>query len=138
MIKYGPPELVYVENEWYDGPRAGIADVNGRPHRFKSLFDEKEDQYLGTFLIWPVDQEVVKLEQEQWRIFAAWNALYEAGKATTDSHPAHGGKSARWDEIEVLLKNNRTDVPTLVQRALAELTHMDGEVAILLPVRPMR
>jgi hypothetical protein len=26
MTQYGPPEKVYVENEWYDGPRAGIGD----------------------------------------------------------------------------------------------------------------
>ena len=128
MIKYGPPERVYVENEWYDGPRAGIADVNGRPHRFKSLFDQQQDQYPGTFLVWPVDQVVVELEQEQWRIFAAWNALYEAGKATTDSHPGHGGRSARWDEIETLLKNSRAEVPPFAQRALAELIHIDSDV----------
>lgn len=128
MTKYGPPEQVYVENEWYDGPRAGVADVNGRPHRFKSLFDETEDEYLGPFLVWPVDQKVVELEQEQWRIFAVWNALYEAGKATTDSHPGHGGKSARWDEIEVLLRGNRAEVPSLARRALAEVTFVGGEV----------
>jgi hypothetical protein len=40
MITYGPPERVYVENEWYDGPRAGVPNINGMPHRFKSLFDE--------------------------------------------------------------------------------------------------
>ena len=127
MVKYGPPERVYVENEWYDGPRAGIADVNGIPHRFKSLFDEAEDQRLGTFLVWPVDQAVVELEQEQWCIFAAWNALYEAGKATADTHPGQGGQSERWDEIEVLLKSSRAEVPQLARRALAKLTPVDGE-----------
>jgi hypothetical protein len=44
MTQYGPSETVYVENEWYDGPRAGIGDVNGVPHRYVSLFDEEEDQ----------------------------------------------------------------------------------------------
>lgn len=128
MIKYGPPERVYVENEWYDGPRAGVADINGRPHRFKSLFDEDEDHYLGTFLVWPVDQVVVELEQEQWQIFAAWNALYEAGRTGTESHPGHGGKSMRWDEIEMLLEHSRTDVPQLAQHALAKLTHIKSDV----------
>lgn len=77
MSEYGPPERVYVENEWYHGPCGGIADINGRPHRFKALFDEAEDQCLGTFFIRPVDVTTVELEQEQWRIFAAWNVLYE-------------------------------------------------------------
>ncbi|MEG0130034.1 MAG: hypothetical protein RSA22_02140 [Acinetobacter sp.] len=128
MNEYGPQEHVYVENEWYDGPRAGIADVNGIPNRFKSLFDEAEDEYLGTFLVWPVDLITVELEQEQWRIFAVWNALYEAGKATIDTHPGHGGKNARWDEIEALLAISRTNIPQLAQHALAKLTHFDGDV----------
>ena len=126
MLKYGPPERVYVENEWYDGPRAGVADVNGLPHRFKSLFDEKEDEYLGTFLVWPIEMPVVDLEIEQWRIFVEWNLLYEAGEADTDSHPGHGGRSKRWDEIEALLKASRAEVPTLTKQALAQLTHIDG------------
>ena len=128
MTNYGPPEKVYVENEWYDGPRAGVADIGGEPHRFRSLFDEKEDEYLGTFLVWPVEQEMVKLEQEQWQIFAEWNALYEAGKADTESHPGHGGKSARWDEIEIILKTSRVEVPASAKQAVAELIHLDGEV----------
>ena len=69
MTQFGPPETVYVENEWYDGPRAGIADVNGVPHRYVSLFDEVEDEYLDIFLIWPVDRQELDLEIEQWRIF---------------------------------------------------------------------
>ena len=76
MSEYGPPERVYVENEWFDGPRAGIADVQGAPHRFKALYDDTENQSLGTVFVWPVDEITVELEQEQWRIFAAWNVLY--------------------------------------------------------------
>jgi hypothetical protein len=68
------------------------------------LFDEEADQYLGTFLVWPIEQRVLDQETEQWRIFVEWNASYEAGEATTESHPAHGGLSARWDELEVLLR----------------------------------
>ena len=34
MEGFGPPERVYVENDWWDGPRGGIADIQGVPHRF--------------------------------------------------------------------------------------------------------
>ena len=127
MGKHGSIDMVYVENEWYDGPRAGVADINGVPHRFKSLFDEEADQYLGTFLVWPIEQRVLDQETEQWRIFVEWNASYEAGEATTESHPAHGGLSARWDELEVLLRQSRTEVPSSAKRANAELHRIDGE-----------
>ena|SRR5437764_8595944 len=128
MIKYGPPERVYVENEWYDGPRAGIADFNGIPHRFKSLFDEEEDEDLGTFMVWPVDKEVLDLEIEQWCIFVEWNTLYASGQADTGSHPGHGGRNVRWDEIQAALLQSRSDVPAWAKRARGQLTRIDREV----------
>ena len=112
----------------YDGPRAGIADINGMPHRFKSLFGEEEDEGLGTFMVWPVDKNVLDLEIEQWRIFVEWNTLYESGQADTDSHPGHGGRNARWDEIEALLKRSRSDVPASAKRARAQFSRIDREV----------
>ena len=127
MGTFGSPEKVYVENEWYDGPRAGVADINGVPHRFKSLFDEEEDHFLGTFLVWPVDKQVLDQEVEQWRIFVEWNTSYEAGQATTESHPGHGGLNARWDELEELLRHSRTEVPTMARRANAAIHHIDRE-----------
>lgn len=54
MLQYGPPEHVFVENEWYDSPRVGIANVNGLLHRYVLQWDEHGDEYLGTFLVWPV------------------------------------------------------------------------------------
>lgn len=37
-------ERVYVELEWYDGPRAGLADVNGKPHYFRGLDYDHADE----------------------------------------------------------------------------------------------
>jgi hypothetical protein len=127
MVDFGPFERVYVENEWYDGPRAGLADIHGAPHRFKSLFDETEDEYLSTFAVWPVRREVLELEIEQWCIFVDWNTRYESGEADTGSHPGHGGLHQRWDEIEALVKDSRTDVPSDALHAKAQLKSADRE-----------
>ncbi|MEU1599593.1 hypothetical protein ABZ468_44040 [Streptomyces sp. NPDC005708] len=35
-------ERVYVELEWYDGARVGLAGIDGKPHYFDGY-----DQYLG-------------------------------------------------------------------------------------------
>ena len=59
MRDFGPPEKVYVELEWYDGPRKGVADIGGVPHRFCSHFDENDDQPLGTFVVFPIDQTML-------------------------------------------------------------------------------
>lgn len=124
---YGPSEHVFVESEWYDGPRAGIASVNGQPHRFVSQWDEEEDEYLGTFLVWPVDAEELALEREQWCIFVAWNALYEAGEVDTASHPGHSGTNKRWDEIALQLSGRREAVPPGAKRAKAKVVHLERE-----------
>ena len=121
MFTFGPAEHVYVENEWYDGPRAGIADVNGIPHRFTSEWDEVGDEYLGTYLVWPVSAEELALEQEQWAIFVGWNDQFEAGTADTNSHPGHVGTNARWDEIEAQLASKRTLTPPAGKRAKVQV-----------------
>ncbi len=69
-------EKVYAENEWYEGPRSRHRRVNGVSHRFKSLFDEQDDQYLGTFLVWPIDKQVLDQEIEQWQISSLTGMLY--------------------------------------------------------------
>ena len=127
MSDFGPPERVYVENDWYDGPRAGIADVGGVPHRFTSQFDEAEDEYLGTFLVWPVDADTLSLEIEQWKIFVAWNDLYEAGASDVNAHPGHGGVSQRWDEIQAQLHAARTRVPANARCARVRMEPLEQD-----------
>jgi hypothetical protein len=77
---FGSPEQVHIEDEWYDGPRNGIADIGGRPHRFVSQWGESEDEYLGTYLLWPVAPDELVLGREQWLLFVVWNDEYEAGR----------------------------------------------------------
>ena len=127
MSDFGPPERVYVENDWYDGPIAGVADVWGVPHRFKMKFDEVEDEYLSTYLVWPIDRHILELEIEQWQVFIAWNDLYEAGEASTDSHPGHGGLHQRWDELQALLHSDRELVPIEALEAQLKLERIDRD-----------
>lgn len=125
MTEFGLPEQVYVENEWYDGPRAGVASIFGEPHRFVSQFDEADDEYLGTFLVWPIGQAELSLEQEQWRIFVNWNEEYEAGRVGTETHPGHPGTSKRWDEINSILKPSREFIPSNAKRARVQMVPLE-------------
>ncbi len=111
-------EKVYVENDWYDGPRKGIADFNGKPHRFISNFEDVENG-LETFRVFPVTKQELDLEVEQWKIFVEWNNLYESGKVDSDSHPGHGGINKKWDEIEEVLGNKRDQIPETPKIAYA-------------------
>jgi hypothetical protein len=118
-------EKVHVETDWHDGPRAGIASIHGIPHRFKSNFDEQGDEFLSTFLVWPVSSRELELEIEQWGMFVEWNARFESGEAGTDSHPGAGGINARWDEIEAAVRQRRIDVPAGARLATAQFKRID-------------
>lgn len=127
ISEYSLPQRVYVENEWYDGPRAGVTDLNGKPHRFLSQYDEQEDEYMDTFLVWPIDDSELALEQEQWEIFVSWNEQYEAGRVGTETHPGHPGTSKRWDEINSLLANRRESPHQGARRAKAQIVHLEDQ-----------
>ncbi|MFG2059030.1 hypothetical protein ACGFI9_33925 [Micromonospora sp. NPDC048930] len=95
-------ERVYAELEWYDGPRAGLADINGKPHYFQGLDYDHTDE-ADEYRVWPASAAAVELEREQWAIFARWNERYEAGTEGPESHPGQGGIDARYDELDLLL-----------------------------------
>lgn len=77
-------------------------------------------------MVWPIDETSLRLEIEQWRIFVEWNVLYEAEKVSTDSHPGQGGINPRWDELDVLLKRSRSDIPADAKKAIAEFERVDN------------
>ena len=95
-------ERVYVELEWYDGPRAGLADVGGKSHYFQGYDYDHADE-ADEYRVWPASDVAVEREREQWAIFVRWNERYEAGTAGRETHPAHGGIDARYDELDLLL-----------------------------------
>ena len=126
-------EKVHIEIEWYDGPRRGIADFNGAPHRFISQFREYEegfkvDQDRDVFDVYPISQNEFKLEQEQWKIFVEWNSKFEAGELSIDSHPAKGNINSRWDEIETLLVSSRDVIPPNALEAYAVFTYIENRL----------
>ncbi|MFB7666393.1 hypothetical protein ACFC1R_20970 [Kitasatospora sp. NPDC056138] len=117
-------ERVHVELAWYDGPREGIADVDGVPHYFLSHDFDPADA-ADEYLVWPVDETAVALEREQWEIFARWNSRYEAGTAALDTHPGQGGIDGRYDELTARLAPHR-QAPADARRLVAELRSVDG------------
>lgn len=119
------PEHVYIENEWYDGPVAGVADIGGQPHRFMLMPTESSAMGDVIYRVWPIDAAELVLEQEQWALFVQWHERYEAGLADTSSHPGHGGVDARWDELQTALADKRQHIPPHARQATATLERLD-------------
>lgn len=47
-------ERVYTVNEYYDGPRKGIADYCGEPHLYECILNESDGDYSGLFRLSPM------------------------------------------------------------------------------------
>ena len=98
-----PYERVHTVTDYYDGPRDGLADYNGKPHRYQSEWDEAADEWAETFLLTPIDEATFNLEMERWRIWRAWERAFHAGEVSQDTHPGVGGKNDRYDELNELI-----------------------------------
>ena len=76
-------ERVYTVNDFYDGPRLGVADYNGQPHLYESRWDDSEGRwegekgeegYLDNFWLSPITAEELVLVLEDWAIWERWEA----------------------------------------------------------------
>ncbi|MFK0013157.1 hypothetical protein [Streptomyces sp. NPDC091027] len=112
-------ERVYVELEWYSGPRAGLGDVEGKPHYFQGD-DWNDVDEADEYRVWPASEAAVALEREQWAIFARWNECHEAGTVELETHPGQGGIDARYDELALLLAQYR-HAPDDARRLVGEV-----------------
>jgi hypothetical protein len=97
-------ERVHTVTDYYDGPRKGIADLDGRPHLYESEWDDLADNYAFTFKLSPVTAEVFALAMESWRIWLRWETAFHRGQTTQDTHPALPEERSRFFELEPLLK----------------------------------
>ncbi|MEV4559257.1 hypothetical protein AB0K51_20025 [Kitasatospora sp. NPDC049285] len=112
-------ERVHSELEWYGGPRAGLADVDGKPHYFQG-YDWDDADEADEYSVWPASDTAVELEREQWAIFATWHEHREAGTVGPETHPGRGGIDDRYDELARLLAPHR-QAPDGAKRLLAEV-----------------
>ncbi|MFD9883489.1 hypothetical protein ACFWZT_18765 [Streptomyces alboflavus] len=114
-------ERAYAVLDWYDGPRKGLAVIDGVPHYFEG-WDYGLGDAADAYDVWPASEVAVAMEREQWAIFVR----YEVSDAGRDEHPANGGVSARYDELELLLAPHRQPREG-VRRLMGEVRLDDGD-----------
>jgi hypothetical protein len=93
-------ERVYTVHDYYDGPRSGVADYAGRPHHYSCGWDEAADDYAESFALVAIDEGLLHVALEQWRIWKEWEAAFYRGERDRDSHPALPGQDARYAELD--------------------------------------
>jgi hypothetical protein len=97
-------DKVYTVTDYYDGPRAGVAEFRGQPHYYECQFDETSDNWSDTFLLRPIDSETFKLALEDWDIWERWNVAREAEEVDLDTSPALPEERERHNQIAEVLK----------------------------------
>ena len=83
-----PFEQVYTVDDWYDGPRGGVADYGGVPHVYRSLYLDGEtwNPDEDRFELTPISAEVLSWIIEADELFQRWQAAERAGTAPACQH----------------------------------------------------
>ncbi|MGH7655061.1 MAG: hypothetical protein ACREN6_10400 [Gemmatimonadaceae bacterium] len=98
-------EHVYTVTDYFDGPRAGIADVDGDLHVYRSMYLDTGEDDEDRFEVSPISRETLDLALESWAMFVRWRQAFDAGGTTIATHPALPEDRARSDYLDAILKS---------------------------------
>lgn len=96
-------DCVLTINDYYDGPRLGIAELNGVPHIYEAEFDHSTDEYGDTYFLSPIDKQLLVAVIEDWEIWCRWNKAHKQGEVTIDTHPALPHERSRHEELKDII-----------------------------------
>jgi len=96
-------DRVITINDYYDGPRLGIAEFDGIPHIYEAEFDHSNDECGDTYFLSPIGQELLALVLEDWGIWCRWDEAHKRGEAAIETHPALPHERARHEELKNLI-----------------------------------
>lgn len=111
--------------DYYDGPRKGIADFEGRPHLYESEWDDNGDDWAPIYTLSPVEPHVFALALESWAIWKRWEMALHEGRTTAETHPALPEDRSRNDELQEILDRELKTAAHGVVRARAEFKTLD-------------
>lgn len=124
-------EPVYTITDWYDGPRRGVANFDGKPSYYECQWyagiDAGFEAVPGDYLLTPLDAETYQLALEDWAIWERWEAAFAAGTTTQATHPTLPEDQARHAEIEQVLLTRLVTNQHCCRRATGEFHYIGGK-----------
>lgn len=115
-------ECVFTVTEYYDGPRKGIANYQGKPHFYECIFDEAKDDYSELFRLTPLDSEAFQVAMEDWEIWRKWEFAFHGGKTGIGTHPALPHEAERHAELKSILDKVLVTDPI---KAISRIGHFE-------------
>ena len=116
-------DIVHTITDWYDGARAGVADLDGHPHYFECHWDASKDDWSEVYLLQPIDDETFKLAMEDWQIWLRWRQAFDDGRATIETHPALPHDKVRHEQLAIVLKPKLVISPNAHIKARGEFKY---------------
>jgi hypothetical protein len=107
-------ERVLTVHDWWDGPRAGVANFKGRPHFYASSWDDAADDWSDIYTLVPIDQNTLTLMLEDYEIWRRWRLAFDSGKVAAESGPALPEDKERSAQLKKILQHfyEEAEVPT--------------------------
>lgn len=102
-------EPVHTIHEYYDGPRAGVTELNGEPFWYRSIYlDGEWDHAEDRFELTPLWRELLDQDLERDAIFKRWDEARKKGEVTwaqgdNDSFGARPVEMERYRELKANL-----------------------------------
>jgi hypothetical protein len=119
-------ETVYTMTDWYDGPRRGVASVNGKPHVYESCWTNIGSAVEDVFLLSEIHEETLALAIEDWDIWLRWSAAFKRGETTQETHPCLPDERLRHEELEAQLTSSLVLDKSNAFAATAEFRYNDA------------
>jgi hypothetical protein len=91
-------ELVFTVEEFYDGPRKGVANYLGQPHYYDCIFSADEG-YSELYRLTPINQRTFDHAVEAWEIWRKWEFAYHTKKVNLKSHPALRADTTKYKKM---------------------------------------
>jgi hypothetical protein len=121
-------DRVLTVNDYYDGPRLGVAEYNGVPHIYEAEFDHSTDEYGDTYFLSPIEPQLLDLVLEDWAIWLRWQAAHARGEVGLDSHPALPAEQDRHEQLKMLIGDQLRVDPKNRPYCRAEFSALDAGV----------
>lgn len=118
-------ERVYTVSDYWEGPRAGIADVQGVPHAYQCIWDDAAQAWTEQYSLKPVDDLTLAYALEHWTIWRRWEDGFFRGTEDMDTHPQ--GHHERYDYLEAELARLTKLSADAPLRATADFQPHEGQ-----------
>jgi hypothetical protein len=120
---------VFTVWDYYDGPRTGIAEHDGRPHYYARELDD-DDEHAETFILRPIDDETLDLALRHWNIWCGWQLAFHRGEKDHSSHPATPGQNSAYAQLESRLEEKIAESAGEPIRASASFRVVPGQESL--------